>query len=97
MGSGDRHLAARTDGLRAAGFVSVDGTPAHPRDTPTPAHSTRPARSAARKRLAAELRARHVTDTHSGHGIAVAQPRTASDAVREVVDRLRNGPPEQGR
>ncbi|MFE0012780.1 alpha/beta fold hydrolase, partial [Streptomyces erythrochromogenes] len=59
--------------------------------------STWPAWSAAQKRLAAELHARHVTDTHSGHGIAVEQPRTVSDAVRDVVERVRNGAEKQGR
>ncbi|MFF9049890.1 alpha/beta fold hydrolase [Streptomyces erythrochromogenes] len=59
--------------------------------------STWPAWSAAQKRLAAELHARHVTDTHSGHGIAVEQPRTVSDAVRDVVDRVRNGAQNQER
>lgn len=59
--------------------------------------STWPAWSAAQKRLAAELHARHVTDTHSGHGIAEEQPRTVSDAVRDVVERVRNGAEKQGR
>ncbi|MEV7618229.1 alpha/beta hydrolase [Streptomyces sp. NPDC089799] len=51
--------------------------------------STWPAWLAAQQRLAAELHARRVTDTHSGHGIAVEQPRLVSEAVREVVDRAR--------
>ncbi|MFJ3861547.1 alpha/beta fold hydrolase [Streptomyces sp. NPDC090085] len=59
--------------------------------------STWPAWSAAQARLAAELEARHVTDTHSGHGVAVEQPRTVSDAVRDVVDRVRGGTHEQRR
>ncbi|MET9638649.1 alpha/beta hydrolase [Streptomyces virginiae] len=68
--------------------------------------STWPAWTAAQNRLAAELRARHVSDTDSGHGIAVEQPRTVTNAVREVVDRVRDGhgpgrrahaPPADGR
>ncbi|MFD6229148.1 alpha/beta fold hydrolase [Streptomyces sp. NPDC060232] len=59
--------------------------------------STWPAWTAAQNRLAAELHARHVTDTDSGHGIAVEQPRTVADAVREVVDRVRDGQRNQGR
>ncbi|THA87094.1 alpha/beta hydrolase [Streptomyces sp. A0592] len=59
--------------------------------------STWPAWSAAQRRLAAELHARHVTDTRSGHGIAVERPRTVSDAVRDVVDRVRDGAQGQGR
>ncbi|MFE2125530.1 alpha/beta fold hydrolase [Streptomyces amritsarensis] len=59
--------------------------------------STWPAWSAAQKRLAAELHARHVDDTHSGHGIAVEQPRAVADAVRGVVDRVRGGTQGPGR
>ncbi|MEV6582632.1 alpha/beta hydrolase [Streptomyces sp. NPDC051582] len=51
--------------------------------------STWPAWLAAQDELARELRARHVTDTDSGHGIAVEQPRLVADAVREVVDEAR--------
>ncbi|MFD3553297.1 alpha/beta fold hydrolase [Streptomyces goshikiensis] len=53
--------------------------------------STWPAWLAAQDRLARELHARHVTDTGSGHGIAVERPRLVADAVREVVDRARGG------
>ncbi|MFJ6780243.1 alpha/beta fold hydrolase [Streptomyces yangpuensis] len=52
--------------------------------------STWPAWTAAQDRLAAELHARHITDTDSGHGIAVERPGTVRDAVRDVVDRVRD-------
>src|SRR5690242_14073176 len=51
--------------------------------------STWPAWLAAQDRLAGELRARHITNTASGHGIAVEQPRLVADAVRTVVDPAR--------
>ncbi|MFD7559825.1 alpha/beta fold hydrolase [Streptomyces sp. NPDC059835] len=51
--------------------------------------STWPAWLAAQERLTAELHARHVTRTDSGHGIAVEQPALVSDAIREVVDAAR--------
>ncbi|MER5566794.1 alpha/beta hydrolase [Streptomyces goshikiensis] len=53
--------------------------------------STWPAWLGAQDRLARELRARHVTETGSGHGIAVERPRLVVDAVREVVVRARDG------
>lgn len=51
--------------------------------------STWPAWLAAQKCLARELRARHVTDTGSGHGIAVERPALVAGAVRQVVDQVR--------
>ncbi|WP_327280384.1 MULTISPECIES: hypothetical protein [unclassified Streptomyces] len=51
--------------------------------------STWPAWLAAQDDLARALHARHVTDTGSGHGIAVEQPRLVVDAVHEVVDETR--------
>ncbi|QES49509.1 hypothetical protein DEJ50_18545 [Streptomyces venezuelae] len=51
--------------------------------------STWPAWQAAQRRLAAELHARHVIRTDSGHGIAVEQPGLVADAIREVVDQAR--------
>ncbi|MEU0373119.1 alpha/beta hydrolase [Streptomyces sp. NPDC006283] len=54
--------------------------------------STWPAWLAAQDRLAAELCARHITDTRSGHGIGVEQPQMVSTAIREVVDEARNKP-----
>ncbi|WP_405699561.1 hypothetical protein [Streptomyces sp. NBC_00069] len=51
--------------------------------------STWPAWLAAQDDLARELHARHITDTRSGHGIAVEQPRLVADAVHEVVDEAR--------
>jgi pimeloyl-ACP methyl ester carboxylesterase len=51
--------------------------------------STWPAWLAAQDRLAGQLRARHITETDSGHGISVEQPRLVAKAVREVVDEAR--------
>ncbi|MFF1491856.1 alpha/beta fold hydrolase [Streptomyces sp. NPDC058304] len=51
--------------------------------------STWPAWLAAQDDLARELHARHITDTDSGHGIAVERPRLVADAVHEVVDEAR--------
>ncbi|WP_405942860.1 alpha/beta fold hydrolase [Streptomyces sp. NBC_00207] len=59
--------------------------------------STWPAWLAAQNRLAAELHARHVTDTDSGHAIAVEQPQVVSQAVRDVVGHVRNGMRNQSR
>ncbi|WP_327411955.1 alpha/beta fold hydrolase [Streptomyces sp. NBC_01233] len=59
--------------------------------------STWPAWLAAQNRLAVELRARHVTDTDSGHAIAVERPQVVSQAVREVVGQVRNGSRNQSR
>ncbi|MFJ3960448.1 alpha/beta fold hydrolase [Streptomyces sp. NPDC090036] len=85
-----------------AAVREVEGAPAPPRDLPavvlTSDHpwdlgvgggSTWPAWLAAQRRLAGELRARHVTDTDSGHGIAVEQPQLVAEAVRGVLDRAR--------
>lgn len=46
---------------------------------------------AAHDRLAAQLGARHVTDTASGHHIHVEQPQLVTDAIRAVVDAVRAG------
>jgi pimeloyl-ACP methyl ester carboxylesterase len=35
--------------------------------------------------------ARHVTDAHSGHNMMIDQPQLVIDAIREVVDAVRNG------
>ncbi|MFI1651480.1 alpha/beta fold hydrolase [Streptomyces avidinii] len=63
----------------------------HPWDLGLGGRSTWPAWLAAQQRLAGDLHARHVTDTDSGHGIAVEQPRRVADAVRDVVERARAG------
>jgi pimeloyl-ACP methyl ester carboxylesterase len=49
------------------------------------AGATWPAWQSAQDRLAAMFHARHVTDTASGHGIAVENPRVVANAVRDVV------------
>lgn len=51
--------------------------------------STWPSWLAAQDCLAAGLHARHITDTDSGHGISVEQPKLVSNAIREVVNRAR--------
>ncbi len=43
----------------------------------------------AHNRLATQLGARHITETHSGHHIHVEQPQLVIDAIREVVDAAR--------
>ena len=45
---------------------------------------------AAHDRLAAQLGARHVTETASGHHIHVEQPQLVIDAIREVVEAVRS-------
>jgi pimeloyl-ACP methyl ester carboxylesterase len=35
--------------------------------------------------------ARHVTDTHSGHNMMIDQPELVIDAIRDVVDVVRDG------
>jgi pimeloyl-ACP methyl ester carboxylesterase len=44
----------------------------------------------AHNRLAAQLGAKHITDTNSGHHIHVEQPQLVTDAIREVVDAVRS-------
>ena len=44
---------------------------------------------AAQDRLAQELHAEHITDTHSGHAIAVEQPARVSASIRQVVEQAR--------
>ena len=48
-----------------------------------------PAWLAAQDRLAAQLKARHITQTNSSHGIAVEQPQIVVNAIRDVVDQIR--------
>ena len=55
--------------------------------------SSFPAWLAAQERLAAQLNARHITQTNSSHGIAVEQPQIVVDAVRDVVDQIRVAKP----
>ena len=51
--------------------------------------SSFPAWLAAQDRLAAQLKARHITQTNSSHGIAVEQPQIVVNAIRDVVDQIR--------
>ena len=55
--------------------------------------STWPAWLAAQDRLAAALRAKHVTNTDSGHAIGVEHPALVVDAIRGVVDAARSERP----
>ncbi|MEG3627489.1 alpha/beta fold hydrolase [Streptomyces poriticola] len=88
---------ASVDQLRAApaprqGLPATVLTADHPWDLRVgDTGSTWPAWLAAQNRLAAELQARHITDTDSGHGIAVEQPRLTSNAVLDVVGRAGRG------
>jgi hypothetical protein len=45
----------------------------------------------AHDRLAAQLGAKHLTRTRSGHHIHVEQPQMVTDAIRSVVDAVRSG------
>ena len=44
----------------------------------------------AQDRLAKLLNAKHVSDTNSGHAIQMEQPQLVIDAVRQVVDAVRD-------
>ncbi|MFG2486882.1 alpha/beta fold hydrolase [Streptomyces virginiae] len=82
--------------LRAApapprGLPAVVLTSDRPWDLAVGGGSTWPAWPAAQRLLAEELRARHVTDTDSGHGIAVERPRLVARAIRDVVEQARAG------
>src|SRR6266496_716351 len=50
-----------------------------------------PAWRAAQDRLAKLLRAKHVSETNSGHAIQMEQPQLVIDAIRQVVDAVRSG------
>ncbi|MER6255757.1 alpha/beta hydrolase [Streptomyces sp. NPDC001584] len=73
------------------GLPAVVLTSDHPWDLSVGGGSTWPAWLAAQRRLAEDLRARHVTDTDSGHGIAVEQPQLVVRAIRDVVEQARAG------
>ena len=51
--------------------------------------ATWPAWLLAQDRLATLLQARHITDTASGHGIAVENPRVVVNAIRDIVRTVR--------
>ena len=51
---------------------------------------TWPAWRTAQDRLAKVLNAKHISDTNSGHAIQMEQPQLAIDAVREVIETIRN-------
>jgi pimeloyl-ACP methyl ester carboxylesterase len=55
----------------------------------TPSASTWPAWREAQARLAVSLRATHVTETDSGHGIAVEQPTLVVTAIQRVIEQTR--------
>lgn len=52
----------------------------------TPGQSTWPAWTEAQRLLAASLGAEHITDTHSGHGLAVEHPALVTAAIQDVVE-----------
>ena len=52
----------------------------------TPGQSTWPAWTAAQRLLAESLGAEHISDTHSGHGLAVEQPALVATAIQRVVE-----------
>ncbi|MYV79729.1 alpha/beta fold hydrolase [Streptomyces sp. SID1046] len=90
----DYPAAARE--LRAApapprGLPAVVLTSDRPWDLAVGGGSTWSAWLAAQRRLAEELRARHVTDTDSGHGIAVERPRLVARVIHDVVEQARAG------
>lgn len=58
----------------------------------TPGASTWGAWLAAQQALADSLGARHVSETDSGHGIAVERPALVIDAILSVVDQVRESP-----
>lgn len=55
----------------------------------TPGASTWPAWLQAQDLLARSLSATHVSDTHSGHGLAVEQPALVASAIQRVVRQAR--------
>lgn len=57
----------------------------------TPGASTWPGWVAAQALLAESLRATHITETDSGHGLPVEQPALVTDAILSVVDAVRAG------
>lgn len=57
--------------------------------------STFPTWLTAQDLFAAQLGARHITQTNSGHGIAVEQPQMVVDAIRDIVDQIRASTPRQ--
>jgi pimeloyl-ACP methyl ester carboxylesterase len=52
---------------------------------------TWPAWRTAQDGLAKLLKAKHVSDTNSGHAIQMEQPQLVINAIHEVVDATRNG------
>ncbi len=42
----------------------------------------------AQERLAQNLQAKHITQTHAGHYIQTEQPQLVIDAIREVIEKL---------
>jgi pimeloyl-ACP methyl ester carboxylesterase len=51
---------------------------------------TWPAWRTAQDRLAKVLNAKHISDTNSGHAIQMEQPQLVIDAIREVIETIRN-------
>jgi len=51
--------------------------------------STWPAWEAAQDRLAAQVHATHITNTHSGHVIAIERPQLVAGAIDQVLEEAR--------
>ena len=70
--------------------------PSAPKDSDPAAGVTFADWQASEKLLATSLNAKFVTKTNSGHNIYAYSPQLVIDAIREVVDAVRNGEPKVG-
>ena len=70
--------------------------PSAPKDNDPAAGVTFADWQASEKLLATSLNAKLVTKTNSGHNIYAYSPQLVIDAIREVVDAVRNGEPKVG-
>jgi pimeloyl-ACP methyl ester carboxylesterase len=70
--------------------------PSAPKDSDPVAGVTFADWQASEKLLATSLNAKLVTKTNSGHNIYAYSPQLVIDAIREVVDAVRNGEPKVG-
>ena len=70
--------------------------PSAPKDSDPAAGVTFADWQASEKLLAKSLDAKFITETNSGHNIYAYSPQLVIDAIREVVDAVRNGEPKVG-
>lgn len=83
--SADRPWGPQIPGMIAAGMLPSEVSPEF-------GYVTDRAQRQAQAKLAALVPgARHITDTNSGHEIHKDQPQLVIDAIRDVVDAVRNG------